>query len=194
MITADGSHLTLNATRRRLSSTRRSVTHKFSISGHEGYVTVGFFDDDSPGEMFITIAKEGSTIGGLMNTIGILTSVALQNGVPLNVLSEKLSFVRFEPFGRTENSDIPIVNSIIDYIFRWVKTVSPSVDTVGNFTPPVKVITKTITAIPEKHHARDEQFSEFQTDSPACVHCGSITVRNGNCYLCHNCGESMGCS
>jgi ribonucleoside-diphosphate reductase alpha chain len=106
--------------RRRMSDTRISITHKFDIAGHEGYLTVGLFDDKQPGELFVRMAKEGSTIGGLMDTIGTLTSLSLQYGVPLEALVKKFAHARFEPSGFTKNPDIPIAKSIIDYIFRWL--------------------------------------------------------------------------
>ncbi|MDX6765410.1 MAG: vitamin B12-dependent ribonucleotide reductase [Candidatus Methylacidiphilales bacterium] len=106
--------------RRRMSDTRISITHKFDIAGHEGYLTVGLFDDKQPGELFVTMAKEGSTIGGLMDSIGTLTSLSLQYGVPLEAMVKKFAHARFEPSGFTKNPDIPIAKSIIDYIFRWL--------------------------------------------------------------------------
>ncbi len=106
--------------RRRLPATRQSLTHKFSVGGHEGYMTVGLFEDGSPGELFITMAKEGSTIGGLMDVIGTQTSMALQYGVPLEVLVNKFAHMRFEPSGWTSNPDIPNAKSVVDYIFRWL--------------------------------------------------------------------------
>ncbi|HHN77498.1 MAG TPA: vitamin B12-dependent ribonucleotide reductase, partial [Phycisphaerales bacterium] len=106
--------------RRRLSDTRRSITHKFNVAGHEGYLTVGLYDDGMPGELFITMAKEGSTIGGLMDSLGTATSVALQYGVPLNSLVKKFTHQRFEPAGMTTNKDIPFAKSLVDYIFRWL--------------------------------------------------------------------------
>lgn len=106
--------------RERLPDTRRSITHKFDIQGHEGYLTVGFFDDGRPGELFITMAKEGSTVGGLMDVIGTLVSMGLQYGVPLEVFVNKFAHSRFEPSGFTRNPDIPIAKSITDYIFRWL--------------------------------------------------------------------------
>jgi ribonucleoside-diphosphate reductase alpha chain len=107
-------------TRRRLPDERRSITHKFSVGGHEGYITVGMYGDGQPGEIFITMSKEGSTISGLMDTIATMTSIALQYGVPLNVLVNKFSHMRFEPSGFTNNKDIPIAKSAIDYVFRWL--------------------------------------------------------------------------
>jgi ribonucleoside-diphosphate reductase alpha chain len=106
--------------RRRLPDTRRSLTHKFNVAGHEGYVTVGIYDDGLPGELFITMAKEGSTIGGLMDSLGTATSVALQYGVPLESLVKKFTHQRFEPAGMTTNADIPFAKSLVDYIFRWL--------------------------------------------------------------------------
>jgi ribonucleoside-diphosphate reductase alpha chain len=106
--------------RRRLPDTRRSITHKFNVAGHEGYLTVGLYEDGQPGELFITMSKEGSTIGGLMDSLGTATSVALQYGVPVKSLVDKFSHQRFEPAGMTENSDIPFAKSLVDYIFRWM--------------------------------------------------------------------------
>jgi ribonucleoside-diphosphate reductase alpha chain len=226
--------------RRRLPATRQSLTHKFSVGGHEGYITVGLFEDGSPGELFITMAKEGSTIGGLMDTIGTETSLGLQYGVPLRVFVDKFSHTRFEPSGWTTNQEIPHAKSVVDYIFRWLgiqfipgyreaNTPQRPAEN-GNAAADAKNETKngasastasaaTVTAAPKsavphtngngngKGHPhvetlqdsdspaiRSQQFASFQTDAPACDNCGAITVRNGNCYLCHNCGNSMGCS
>jgi len=107
-------------TRRRLPDTRRSITHKFNVAGHEGYLTVGLYEDNKPGELFITMSKEGSTIGGLMDAVGTATSVSLQYGVPIESLVTKFSHQRFEPAGFTENPEIPIAKSLVDYIFRWM--------------------------------------------------------------------------
>ncbi|MBK7404983.1 MAG: adenosylcobalamin-dependent ribonucleoside-diphosphate reductase [Phycisphaerales bacterium] len=106
--------------RRRLPETRRSITHKFNVAGHEGYLTVGHYEDGKPGELFITMAKEGSTIGGLMDSLGTATSVALQYGVPIESLVNKFTHQRFEPAGMTTNRDIPFAKSLVDYIFRWM--------------------------------------------------------------------------
>ncbi len=296
--------------RERLPDTRQSITHKFSIAGHEGYITVGLFPDGRPGELFITMAKEGSTIGGLMDAFGTAVSMSLQYGVPLEDYVRKFSHMRFEPQGHTKNPDIRIAKSLIDYIFRWLGITflpgykeaslgmplggegasapgaTPSSDSetaetqpmpvakkadgrtagqdakaesgkpkaesaastqvrAGASSPPATngnghghtngngsghtakskgngsivllgqatdslkstastaaqfsaklleragVMTKTDAASPS---IRSEQFAQFQIDAPACDNCGAITVRNGNCYLCHNCGNSMGCS
>ena len=106
--------------RKKLPETRQSITHKFEIGKETGYIIVGLFSDGRPGEVFLKIGKEGSTLGGLLDTVGILTSIALQHGVPLETLVEKLSHVRFDPSGKTNNQNIPIAKSIIDYVFRWL--------------------------------------------------------------------------
>ncbi|MGA1979233.1 MAG: vitamin B12-dependent ribonucleotide reductase [Sedimentisphaerales bacterium] len=261
--------------RRRLADTRQSITHKFSVAGHEGYLTVGLYEDGQPGELFITMAKEGSTVGGLMDVIGTCTSMALQYGVPLITLVDKFRHARFEPSGMTSNRDIPFAKSLIDYIFCWLgcqfipgyaeqnipnRTAVPGDKESKNTTTArqlvektkdlaqkiaevktaVKVKEKTIRAEEESLVSKqldghpspapksrfagianrigalvssvvgDEagplqseaaimqqfnaQFEHFSDDAPACDICGAITVRNGTCYKCYNCGNSMGCS
>jgi ribonucleoside-diphosphate reductase alpha chain len=305
--------------RERLPDTRQSITHKFNVAGHEGYITVGLFPSKPgelgrPGELFITMAKEGSTIGGLMDAFGTAVSMSLQYGVPLEDYVRKFSHMRFEPQGYTKNPDIRIAKSLIDYIFRWLgntflpgfkeasQGMSPGKDDdhgeraerAGASSPPTETVVpgsgfgaqssspkphapvadsgsspKTKPAADQRHGddrgsmtatlapqhpassiqhpasktnghanghangssngqanghsnavvdghaefnfqlltragvlmkdggpttARSEQFADFQSDAPACDNCGAITVRNGNCYLCHNCGSSMGCS
>ena len=270
--------------RRRLPATRHSLTHKFSVGGHEGYITVGLFEDGTPGELFISMAKEGSTIGGLMDVIGTETSMGLQYGVPLEVLVEKFSHSRFEPSGWTPNPDIPNAKSVVDYIFRWLgiqflpgfreanvpkRSDSGSLSSTedageshrsaevasskampatsaaasnGHATngksahqvtnghqanghhgnghssshgsnghgtnglllakPPATIAQRMTSSLvtlqpapsPEPAANRNQQFAKFQSDAPSCSNCGAITVRNGNCYLCHNCGTSHGCS
>jgi ribonucleoside-diphosphate reductase alpha chain len=259
--------------RERLPDTRRSITHKFNVSGHEGYITVGLYPDGRPGELFITMAKEGSTVGGLMDCFGTAVSMSLQYGVPLEVYVNKFSHTRFEPMGFTKNPDIRIAKSIVDYIFRWLgiqfmpgyreanKGLSPGPEeaphvehgetetnsvpaattaggpnagqgpaknqglassngssgpalgksnghSAGNGNgsthrdgnvPANKTVSQlapisAMSSVAVSPSTRDEQFASFQTDAPSCDNCGAITVRNGNCYLCHNCGNSMGCS
>lgn len=172
--------------RNHMPETRQAITHKFDVGGHEGYMTVGFFDDGAPGELFVQMAKEGSTIGGLMDTIGTLTSIALQYGVPLETLVEKFSYQRFEPSGYTRHPDIRQATSIIDYVFRWMKTlqITRTPITPAKLDPP--------TAEPKS--AVDKSVAHFQQDAPTCPHCGHLVVRNGSCYKCFNCGESLGCS
>ncbi|MBW8040274.1 MAG: vitamin B12-dependent ribonucleotide reductase [Planctomycetes bacterium] len=262
--------------RRRLPDTRQSITHKFSVAGHEGYLTVGLYVDGQPGELFITMAKEGSTVGGLMDIIGTCTSMALQYGVPLITLVDKFRHARFEPSGMTSNKEIPFAKSLIDYIFCWLgcqfipgyadqntpnRAASPAPKVSKNTTTARELVEKTKdlaqkiaetkasvkikagTAVSQKLDISaseqvtrqsspaladrltspanligalvgstvadasgpllsevkvleqfNAQFAHFSSDAPACDVCGSITVRNGTCYKCFNCGNSMGCS
>ncbi len=188
-----------NAVRHRLPDERQAITHKFSIAGHEGYITVGLYEDGVPGEIFITMSKEGSTISGLMDAFATSVSMALQYGVPLRVLAEKFSHMRFEPSGFTNNKEIPIAKSILDYIFRWLakKFLTPdeapgnddSRDlSAGDINDHKKIITAS-------SRERDERaVYQAQADAPPCHNCGSIMVRSGTCYKCANCGETSGCS
>jgi ribonucleoside-diphosphate reductase alpha chain len=266
--------------RERLPDTRQSITHKFAISGHEGYITVGLYPDGRPGELFITMAKEGSTIGGLMDCFGTAVSMSMQYGVPLEVYVNKFSHTRFEPWGYTKNPDIRIAKSVVDYIFRWLgntflpgyreankalpvspaetlpagppaaaaeTALPPAASQMGSSTKPPAASQAAAPAAPAAAKpsapaagngstaggngstpaakrapalqplaaspapaagsspaaspaatsvvaARNEQFAVFQTDAPSCDRCGAITARCGNCYLCYNCGNSMGCS
>ncbi|HEY2414805.1 MAG TPA: vitamin B12-dependent ribonucleotide reductase [Pirellulaceae bacterium] len=321
--------------RERLPDTRASITHKFNVGGHEGYINVGMYDDGRPGELFITMAKEGSTVGGMMDAFGTAISMSLQYGVPLEDLVNKFSHMRFEPMGHTTNPEIRVAKSMVDYIFRWMgirflpgyheahsalnqPPQVPTPDDSDNQHRPAAMKagglitgkaangresglgtrdsgtpTRSVsegqtlarstsegsgfrvqgsgrspgdgpsaplplgeggrrpgegllagersTASPQapslkpqaspkptngnghsngngnghsSHHAprdvpsattklrtagespavRSDQFARFQLDAPSCDNCGAITVRNGNCYLCHNCGQSMGCS
>jgi ribonucleoside-diphosphate reductase alpha chain len=251
--------------RKRLPATRPSLTHKFSVSGHEGYLTVGQYEDGQPGELFITMAKEGSTVGGMMDAFATSISLCLQFGVPLGDLVKKFTHQRFEPSGMTSNRDIPFAKSVVDYIFRWLgltfledyrktnlpkrkepaaapsesageeKAVTEAVredaasgvdsaaqtsDTevqrsagaslTGSYlpvsvdgrlaaplgarlSPPAAPDLLSPRMIPQIGRI-DQQFSHYQEDAPACEVCGAITVRSGNCYVCYNCGTSLGCS
>ena len=268
---------TVTAPRReRLPDTRQSITHKFSVAGHEGYITVGLYPDGRPGEMFITMAKEGSTIGGLMDCFGTAVSMSLQYGVPLEVYVTKFSHTRFEPMGHTKNKDIRIAKSLVDYIFRWLgitflpgfreanggeppaavemegkggaagangeletdrrpaagmdggpkngqdaafrketprngsaltssngngrsngsngKTSHGGVKTKASISVLEQIGISTAVDLAPATFTQSNMFASFQADAPACDSCGAITVRSGNCYLCHNCGASMGCS
>ena len=256
--------------RRRLDDTRRSLTHHFNVAGHEGYLTVGMYNDGSPGELFITMSKEGSTIGGLMDSLGTAISVALQYGVPVESLVTKFAHQRFEPQGMTTNREIPFAKSLVDYIFRWMgmefvegyreanaasqprtaTTAVPAARVEPKDTPKVKedrswkdsdpdvekapLTGSRITASDEgtsdssdmidmvaSEHADvvaretdaavsttsgteqttmaattglNQSTAMLMGDAPACDGCGAITVRNGTCYKCMNCGNSMGCS
>lgn len=187
--------------RRRLPDERQAITHKFSIAGHEGYITVGTYEDGQPGEVFITMSKEGSTISGLMDGFATAVSLALQYGVPLRVLVDKFSHMRFEPSGFTNNKEIPIAKSICDYIFRWLglkflpKDEQPVVtmsDSLGAAEKD-KVAADTARA-PGTMESNEKIVFQAQADAPSCHDCGSIMVRSGNCYKCLNCGETSGCS
>jgi len=250
--------------RERLPDTRQSITHKFSVSGHEGYITVGLYPDGRPGELFITMAKEGSTVGGMMDCFGTAISMSLQYGVPLEVYVDKFSHTRFEPMGYTKNPDILIAKSIVDYIFRWLgitflsdhregskggtaaappaSAPAKESDDAKSERPPAatkaggpkpgpgsakhngaggtsangngskaagngssrrngagaaareRMVVVSPSEATATHSVQSDQFAAFQTDAPACDNCGAITVRSGNCYLCHICGTSMGCS
>ncbi|MBN2301588.1 MAG: vitamin B12-dependent ribonucleotide reductase [Lentisphaerae bacterium] len=187
--------------RRRMPATRQSITHKFEVAGHEGYLTVGLYEDYRPGELFITMAKEGSTVGGTMDSFGTAISLCLQYGVPVEELCRKFAHSRFEPSGFTKNPDIPIAKSIIDYIFRWLNITFPGGKAhVGNpvvckAEPADSATVMSRSSSDSKSGKRvDEQFQHFMEDAPACDVCGAITVRNGACYRCYNCGNSMGCS
>jgi ribonucleoside-diphosphate reductase alpha chain len=175
--------------RRKLPDERRSITHKFSIGGHEGYITVGMYDDGSPGEIFITMAKEGSTISGLMDAFATAVSFNLQYGVPLKFLVDKFAHVRFEPSGWTGNQQIPYAKSIMDYIFRWLG---------AKFLGSEYAVTEageTTTLRPTETDPQQElPFTPSTADAPLCAECGSIMTRNGSCYKCGNCGGTSGCS
>jgi len=175
--------------RRKLPDERRSITHKFSIGGHEGYITAGMYDDGSPGEIFITMAKEGSTISGLMDAFATAVSFNLQYGVPLKFLVDKFAHLRFEPSGWTGNPQVPYAKSIMDYIFRWLgaKFLGPeyAVTEVGE-TPNLRAT--------EPDPQQQLPFAPVSADAPLCAECGSIMTRNGSCYKCGNCGGTSGCS
>ncbi len=233
----------------RLPQTRQSITHKFDVAGHEGYLTVGLYEDGQPGELFITMAKEGSTVGGLMDAFGISVSLALQSGVAVPTVVEKFSHTRFEPAGMTTNRDIPFAKSIIDYIAKWLgitfmpgyleansprreeSTPQPASSetpkkeeatdgatnsrlkkrvNLNHITNRIDELIDVVNKNPVESTTDDgqggkqqaasfnqlsnKQFSQFQSDAPICDVCGTITVRNANCYRCFNCGNSMGCS
>jgi len=213
--------------RRRLPETRQAVTHKFDIAGHEGYLTIGLFEDGHPGEMFITMAKEGSTIGGLMDSVAALTSISLQYGVPLEALVRKFTHQRFEPSGFTKNPQIRRASSIIDYVFRWMgirfipgylerttgDTSQQELNIPGLQQAEARHVNKPVVELPmagggdgesverasAHSHSQDtsaisESVAHFMEDAPACTICGHLTVRNGSCFKCLNCGASHGCS
>jgi ribonucleoside-diphosphate reductase alpha chain len=196
------------AARRKLPDERKAVTHKFDVAGHEGYLTVGLYEDGTPGELFVTMAKEGSTISGLMDAFATQTSYALQFGVPLKFMVDKFSHMRFEPSGFTKNKEIPIAKSIVDYIFRWMASHflpvedQDEVGIVRREEPPAPIADppkaeaefKVIAAPKTTNGIASQKIAFVNTDAPACPDCGSITVRSGSCYKCLNCGATTGCS
>ncbi len=194
--------------RRKLPDERRSITHKFDIAGHEGYITAGMYEDGQPGEIFITMSKEGSTISGLMDSFATAISMAFQYGVPLRVLVDKFSHMRFEPSGFTKNPDIPMAKSIMDYIFRWLATKFLDGDAqqelgVIKQEPEEKesaASKKIVSIAPQAPRGGapvasiSSVTSLYQQDAPPCPDCGAIMIRSGACYKCMNCGAVSGCS
>jgi ribonucleoside-diphosphate reductase alpha chain len=207
--------------RRKLPDERNSITHKFDISGHEGYITVGMFDDGQPGEIFLTMAKEGSTISGFADAFAQAISYALQYGVPLQVLVDKFSHARFEPSGMTKNPEVRFAKSIVDYIFRWMATkflsaeaqfkagvnmkepTSAEAATVGKpAEAPAAPKASTPSSVEADPKVRPEPKAQAfsgaamrnQEDAPPCSTCGSIMIRSGSCYKCANCGTTSGCA
>jgi len=184
------------ANRYKLPDERASFTHKFSIGGHEGYLTVGLYPDGSPGEIFVRMAKEGSVIAGLMDSFATAISLTLQYGVPLKVLIDKFSHVRFEPSGHTGNSEVPYAKSIVDYIFRWLASkFLPRDEAIhaGVHLPDAEPSAQSAESAASKP-LTDLKSMYALDDAPTCAGCGSIMVRNGSCYKCMNCGETSGCS
>ena len=192
------------ARRRKLPDTRQSVTHKFSVAGFDGYITVGLFDDGQPGEIFVTLGKAGSTLAGFADAFATAISFSLQHGVELRFLVDKFTHVRFEPSGFTGNPQIPIAKSIVDYVFRWMaiqflpKEDQPSMPAAGNghdlAISADTDATGAATAQAAAMSARERDVYVRQADAPPCHECGSIMIRNGACYACVNCGSTSGCS
>jgi ribonucleoside-diphosphate reductase alpha chain len=203
------------AIRHRLPEERASLTHKFSLAGHEGYITVGLYPSGEPGEIFIRMAKEGSTVSGLMDSFATAVSLALQHGVPLKVLVEKFAHTRFEPSGWTGNEQIGYAKSIMDYIFRWLQLRFLSGHQLSLFAGmtgpsaavPVEGVIGDLTASsalaapataeaakPAVHVANAMKDLYDMGDAPSCHTCGAIMVRNGSCYRCMSCGSTSGCS
>jgi ribonucleoside-diphosphate reductase alpha chain len=192
--------------RRRLPDERKAITHKFDIQGHEGYITVGLFEDGQPGEIFLVMAKEGSTISGFADAFAQAISYALQYGVPLQALVDKFSHVRFEPSGMTRNPEIRFAKSIVDYIFRWLATkfLSPEAQfhagvngrelEDANGQAPLAATADPV--VPKPGPVQPSPFSTIQNqeDAPPCSTCGAIMIRSGACYKCVNCGNTSGCA
>jgi ribonucleoside-diphosphate reductase alpha chain len=207
------------AVRHKLQAERRSITHKFNVGGHEGYITVGLYPDDNVGEIFITMAKEGSTVSGLMDSFSCAVSIALQHGVPLKLLCEKFAHTRFEPSGWSGNPDIGFAKSIMDYIFRWLdlrfstgqqqmlfENLRLRATATPEFVPPQPPYVDdgsgasgTNQGAPRQRsgsvHAADALAGLVDLgDAPTCSFCGAIMTRNGSCYKCSECGSTSGCS
>jgi ribonucleoside-diphosphate reductase alpha chain len=188
--------------RRKLSAERDSITHKFSIGGHEGYLTVGKYSDGTPGEIFIKMAKEGSTLSGIMDAFALSVSISLQYGVPLRALVDKFVNSRFEPSGYTGNPQIRYAKSIVDYIGRWlggkfISTDYLDADAAAAVTtetvPPVVAATPASLLIPAETEASTRPRAAID-DAPSCSECGMLMTPNGSCYKCANCGSTSGCS
>ena len=206
------------AVRHKLQQERMSVTHKFNVGGHEGYIIVGLYPNGEPGEIFIKMAKEGSTVSGLMDSFALATSIALQHGVPLKLLCEKFAHTRFEPSGWSNNPDIGFAKSIMDYIFRWLQmrflsgqqqflfenlrpkpAAGPAPEGIGDLngssSSGVSLTPDTRDLRPGSPHAADALANMIDMgDAPSCSVCGSIMTRNGSCYRCGECGATSGCS
>ena len=193
--------------RRKLPDERQAITHKFEIAGHEGYITIGLYEDGMPGEIFLVMAKEGSTISGFADAFAQAVSYALQYGVPLQVLVDKFSHVRFEPAGMTKNPQVRIAKSIVDYVFRWLATKFLSAEAQywagvngrENSSSGEPADTAEQLTLPPMGIEADKRGSAFaaiqnQEDAPPCTTCGSIMVRSGSCYKCVNCGSTSGCA
>jgi len=177
------------ANRHRLPNERPAITHHFAVGGHEGYLTVGLYPNGQPGEIFIRMAKEGSTIAGLMESFGTVVSVSLQHGVPLRVLCDKLSHTRFEPSGWTGSAELGYAKSIMDYLFRWLELRFLSGTQLALFSAPGK-----LGAVDSRKVVPISSQGSEAGDGPACRSCGALMTPNGNCYVCRNCGGTSGCS
>jgi ribonucleoside-diphosphate reductase alpha chain len=211
------------AMRHRLPAERASLTHKFKVGNHEGYITAGLFPDGSPGEIFITMAKEGSTVSGVMDCFATAISIALQHGVPLKLLCEKFKHTRFEPSGWTGNPDINYASSMMDYIFRWLElrfingqqgelfdnfrtknaeatshqmSMNASADVQHELPAAQPSPTPNSQLATTRHFHASDALKDIvdMGDAPSCHNCGAIMTRNGSCYRCMSCGSTSGCS
>jgi ribonucleoside-diphosphate reductase alpha chain len=189
------------AQRRKLADERKSITHKFSVGGHEGYIIVGLYEEGAPGEIFIKMAKEGSTLSGFMDGLALSISIGLQYGVPLKALVDKLTNTRFEPSGFTENPSIRYASSVLDYIARWLGGKFLSTE----YLKPRAAISEhelnqPATSMPSASMKEREPghggngSAKVGGDAPSCPTCGMLMVPNGSCYKCVNCGSTRGCS
>ena len=182
------------AQRRKLPAERKSITHKFSVAGHEGYIIVGMYEQGTPGEIFIKMAKEGSTLSGFMDGLALSISIGLQYGVPLKALVDKLTSTRFEPSGFTENPNIRYASSVLDYIGRWLGGKFLSVEYLKPRTFLNEWDDTTRTVASSATSAETRKLSSGVGDAPSCSTCGMLMAPNGSCYKCVNCGGTSGCS
>jgi ribonucleoside-diphosphate reductase alpha chain len=181
---------------------RASVTHKFSVGANEGYITVGMYPDGRPGEIFIKMSKEGSTLSGVMDGLALTVSLGLQYGVPLKVFVDKLVNTRFEPSGISGNPNIRFVSSVLDYLARWLGGRFISSDylklntyqavTVAPVQPLQTMMDATMAAVPAANTS--SKLRDAHEGAPTCSECGMLMVPNGACYKCENCGSTSGCS
>ena len=193
--------------RRKLPSERQSITHKFAIGGHEGYITVGMYEDGKPGEIFIKMAKEGSTLSGFMDGFALSVSIGLQYGVPLKALVDKFINTRFEPSGFTGHPAIPYAKSVLDYIGRWLggrfisaDYLTPNVAANGEAARcrcgrrPLLRRTRRPMAADDPPPVDAARPRALFDGAPTCAECGMLMTPNGGCYKCENCGGTSGCS
>ncbi|MCY3413011.1 MAG: vitamin B12-dependent ribonucleotide reductase [Candidatus Heimdallarchaeota archaeon] len=178
--------------RRRMPETRSSKIHKFEVNGHEGYIIVGMYNNGQPGEVFIKMSKQGSTLGGVMDSLAVLISISLQYGVPLSVLTNKFKHTKFEPSGMTSNPKIPIASSIIDYIFRWMALEFNDDDSNGEYADFAEYFQEE--EVVEEEPTSENVDSMILDDNQICTNCGGMAVRSGSCYACPECGTTSGCS
>jgi ribonucleoside-diphosphate reductase alpha chain len=200
---AEQRELFIRAHRRKLPSERSSITHKFSVGGHEGYITVGMYETGEPGEIFIKMAKEGSTLSGFMDGFALSVSIGLQYGVPLKALVDKFINTRFEPAGYTGHPAIPYAKSVLDYIARWLggRFISPDYLTHnGENALPATILTAPavshvlLAATDDDLPTQDARMRPMFDGAPTCSECGMLMTPNGACYKCENCGGTSGCS
>jgi ribonucleoside-diphosphate reductase alpha chain len=196
--------------REKMPVERASVTHKFSVGGHEGYITAGMYEDGRPGEIFIKMSKEGSTLSGIMDGLALTISLGLQYGVPLKVFADKLLNTRFEPSGITANPNIRFVSSVLDYIARWLggrfissdylklngeqAAVSHASAPASQLAAPVSAMTEAMRLTPPLTNLQSSKPRDAHEGAPTCSECGMLMVPNGACYKCENCGSTSGCS
>jgi ribonucleoside-diphosphate reductase alpha chain len=194
-----------NIQRHRLPDERKSLTHKFSVAGHDGYIIVGMYDDGAPGEVFIKMAKEGSTLSGVMDGFALAMSIGLQYGVPLRALVDKLVNTRFEPSGFTRTPEIRMASSVLDYIARWlgwkfisqeyIKSGETAIGEMGGLAAPLAAPAPGAQALADPASSRASFGARTMAASaPTCSNCGMLMTPNGSCYKCENCGGTSGCS